>query len=208
MVTSRRGQRGVERGPGECYQWTAKGQCSRGDRCSFRHDGDERAKSTPKTAPFYEPLTQRGRSASRTRNLSGWSPSGKFNRQPFKYFLKDMCTKLPCEYWHPPECPFYKSESGCKFFNNCSFPHRKVKEQPNDKPNKGGDKSAVAVVEDVRQFGLRFHRFYGRAQKSWDQFDEYDSRKHCSVMLTSEKVKVHRLVKYKSNFLISAVPAP
>ena len=40
VVTNRRGQRGVERGHGECYQWKAKGQCSRGDKCSFRHDED------------------------------------------------------------------------------------------------------------------------------------------------------------------------
>ena len=33
------------------------------------------------------------------------------------------------------------------------FPHRKVEEQPNKKPKKGGDKSAVAVVKDVRQLG-------------------------------------------------------
>ena len=46
-------------------------------------------------------------------------------------------------------------------------------------------------------------RFPGRAQKCWDQFDEYDSRGlHC-VKQTSEKIKVHRLVKYKSKFLIS-----
>ena len=31
VVRNRRGQRGVERGQGECYQWKAKGQCSRGE---------------------------------------------------------------------------------------------------------------------------------------------------------------------------------
>ena len=35
----------------------------------------------------------------------------------------------------------------------CSFPHWKVDEQPNKKPKKGGDKSAVAKVKDVRQLG-------------------------------------------------------
>ena len=30
-VANRRGQRVAERGPGESYQWKAKGQCSRGD---------------------------------------------------------------------------------------------------------------------------------------------------------------------------------
>ena len=43
MVSSRRRLSGVERGQGVCYQWKAKGQCSRGDQCSFQHDGDERA---------------------------------------------------------------------------------------------------------------------------------------------------------------------
>ena len=37
----------------------AKGQCSRGDKCSFRHDGDERAKPTPKIAPPSEPPTKK-----------------------------------------------------------------------------------------------------------------------------------------------------
>ena len=34
----------------------------------------------PITAPASEPPTLRGRSASRKRNLKGWSPSEKFNR--------------------------------------------------------------------------------------------------------------------------------
>ena len=67
--------------------------------------------------------------------------------------MKGICTKLPCDTWHPPECQFYKSESGCGFGNTCSFPHRKVEEQPNKKPKKGGDKSAVAMVKEVRQLG-------------------------------------------------------
>ena len=65
VVTSRRRLCGIERRQG---QWKAKGQCSRGDKCSFRHDGDELAKSTPKTAPPSEPPTQRGRRASRKKN--------------------------------------------------------------------------------------------------------------------------------------------
>ena len=74
----------------------------------------------------------------------GTSEAGKTNRQP----CRDL---LPCDYWHPPECNFSQSKSGCKFGNKCSFPHRKVEEQPNKKPKKGGDKSAVAIVKDVRQ---------------------------------------------------------
>ena len=77
----------------------------------------------------------------------------KTNRQPCKNFLKGTRTKLLCDYWHLPECQFCKSESGCTFGTECSFPHWKVEEQPNKRPKKGGDKSAVAIVKDVRQFG-------------------------------------------------------
>ena len=154
VIASRRGSSAVERRQGVCCQWKAKGLCSRGDQCSFRHEGHERAKATPKTAPSSEPPTPRGTSASRRRNLGGRSPSVKTNRQPCKNFLKGTCTKKKlCDYLHPPECQFFKSESGCKFGTKCSFPHWNVEEQPNQRPKKGGDKSAVAIVKDVRPLG-------------------------------------------------------
>ena len=31
---------------GDCWQWKANKQCSKGDNCSFRHDMNNRAKST------------------------------------------------------------------------------------------------------------------------------------------------------------------
>ena len=71
---------------------------------SCRHDEDKRAKPTPKTAPPSEPPTQRGRSASRKKNLRGPSPSGKFARQLCGDYLKGFWIKSPCDYWHPPEC--------------------------------------------------------------------------------------------------------
>ena len=75
-------------------------------------------KPTPKTAPPSEPPTPRGRRASRKRSLRGRSPSGKTSRQPCKNFLQGTCTKLPCDCWHPPECQFYKSQSGGRLRNN------------------------------------------------------------------------------------------
>ena len=66
-----------------------------------------------------------------------WSPSGKTNRQPCKNFLKCICTKSPCVYWHPPEC------------------HRQVEGQPSKKPKKDGDNSAVAILK--RQLGCVSH---------------------------------------------------
>ena len=112
--------------------------------------------SVQKNAPLPEPPTQRGRSASREKNLRGQSPSGKFARQPCRDYLKGICTKSPCDYWHLPECQFFKSESGCKFGDKCSFAHRQVEGQPGRKPNKDDDRSAVAVLKDVRQLGCVF----------------------------------------------------
>ena len=35
----------VERKSGECNQWKAKGQCTRGDACSFHHDENKRGEA-------------------------------------------------------------------------------------------------------------------------------------------------------------------
>ena len=44
VVTSRRGSSGIERGKEFAFSGKQKGQCLRGDQCSFRHDGHERVK--------------------------------------------------------------------------------------------------------------------------------------------------------------------
>ena len=151
---------------------------------------------------------------SRKKNLRGRSPSGKFDRQPCEDYLKGICTKSPCDCWHPPECQFYKSESGRTFGDKCSYAHRQVEGQSSQNTRKDGDKSAVATLKEAPQFGAFFRTqsrrnlcgFYGRAQKSWEQFDEYDSQKLLSVLQTSEKTKVRRSEKSKSKFFISVVP--
>ena len=150
VVTSRRGLKGVEKRHGVCYPWKTKGQCSKGD--SFWHDSDERAKSTPKTTPSSEPPTQRGRSASRKRILRGRSPSGKFNRQPCKDFLKGICAKWLCDNWHPPESQnrvVHSAISG-------RFRTGRVRNNQIKRRKRVGDKNAVAILKDVRQLGCVF----------------------------------------------------
>ena len=109
--------------------------------------------------------------------------------------------------------------------DKCLFPHHnKVEEQPNKRPKKstqnanGEDKGTVAVVKTVPQLGclsqdsepsglpkgVKYRET--RSMKFLDQLDEYGSPSlHC-VKQVSEKRKDHHLEKYKSNFLISAVP--
>ena len=74
--TKQRGQRTL----GDCWQWEANGQCSKGDNCSFRHDINKRAKMThpnPSPSSF---MQQSERNASRTRSPRGRSPSGRMSR--------------------------------------------------------------------------------------------------------------------------------
>ena len=137
VVKSRKGSSGVERGRGTCYQWKEKGQCPKGDQCSFPHESDDRApKPTPKAAPPSEPSMTRGRSVSRKRSVRDRSQTGRILRQPCRCCLKGTCPRPPWEYWHPPECQFYKTESGCKAGDKCLFPHCKVEEQPSEKQKK------------------------------------------------------------------------
>ena len=46
LVKNQREQRRVHKGQGECWQWRANGQCTKGDPCSFRHRRNKRAKAT------------------------------------------------------------------------------------------------------------------------------------------------------------------
>ena len=75
------------------------------------------------------------------------SPSGRMSRWPCKDYLKGTCTNSFCEKWHTPECLFYKTKSGCRFGEKCSYAHRQVDEQPSERSKKNGDKSAVAMLK-------------------------------------------------------------
>ena len=47
----------------------------------------------------------------------------------------------------PPECLFYKTKSGCRFGEKCSFAHRQVDEQPTKRSKTNDDKCAVAMLK-------------------------------------------------------------
>ena len=64
-----------------------------------------------------------------------------------KDYLRGTCTNSFCEKWHPPEYLFYKTTSGCRFGEKCSYAHRQVDEQPSKRSEKNDDKSAVALLK-------------------------------------------------------------
>ena len=137
VVKNRKRFIGVERGKSICYQWMEKGQCLQGDRCSFRHETQDRAQKPEHTAAtLSESTVSRGRSVSRKRSIRGKCNHGSILRQPCRYYLKGTCTRTPCEYWHPPKCHFFESETSCKAGDTCPLPHYKFDEQPDKKPKK------------------------------------------------------------------------
>ena len=202
-----------QRTPGDCWQWKVNGQCSKGDNCSFRHDINKRAKTTQPNPCPSSFTRQNERNASRTRSPRGKSPSGRMFRLPCKDYLKGTCINSFCNKWHPPECLFYKSESGCKFEEKYSYVHRQVEEQPSKKSQKNGDKSAVAMLKSTRQLGCVFQdmgppKSSSILRKSSDTrkpIRVFHSQKPSYVMLTFE-TKILRSEKFAQVIPISVTP--
>ena len=122
VVKNRKKKCGAEGGKGTCYQWKEKGQRSKGIQCSFRLESNDRDQKPEHTAATpSEPSTTRGRSVSKKTSIQGKIIHGMILRQPCRYYLKGTCTRSPREYWHPPECQFCKSETGCKAGDKCLF---------------------------------------------------------------------------------------
>ena len=76
-----------------------------------------------------------------------FGPSGRMSRWPCKDYLRATCNNSFCGKWHPPECLYYKTKSGCRFGEKCSFAHRQVDEQPTKRSKTNDDKSAVAILK-------------------------------------------------------------
>ena len=61
--------------------------------------------------------------------------------------LEELAINSFCEKWHPPECLYYKTKSGCRFGESAHNAHRQVDEQPTKMSKTNDGKSAVAVLK-------------------------------------------------------------
>ena len=87
---------------------------------------------------------------------------------PVVDYLKGTCTNSFCKKWHPPECLFYKTRSGCKIGEKCSYAHRQVDEQPCKRSKTNDDKSTVATLKKKGDWHGREHvtdQFHDRSGK-------------------------------------------
>ena len=127
-------------------------------------------------------MQQNERKALRTRSPRGKSPSGRMSRWPCKDYLKGTCNNSFCERWHPPECLFYRTKSGCRFGEKCSYAHRQVDEQPTKRSKKNDDKSAVAMLkkgdwhESVREPVINYVKVHDRSGRP-DEKRDYELKR-------------------------------
>ena len=203
MVKNRHHQDGVERGPGDCYQWKAKGQCSKGDNCSFRHDGNKQRKWTPTSAPPSEPQPEKnGEKSSRRKSLRRRSLCEKLTRTTCRDYIKGKCTRPSCDSWHYPECQYHKKPSGCRFGDKCAVMHQQADGQTCNKPKQQSDEGAVAFLKDSRLLRCVFQdveppKFSSILQKSTAVSRPADTVQFSTNTLRHVKIretKVHRLV--------------
>ena len=102
----------------------------------FRHDMDKRGKSSPSNPSQNSFMQQSERKPSRTRSPRGESPSVECRDGLARITLKELAPIHSVKKWHPPECLFYKTTSGCRCGEKCSYAHRQVDEQPSKKVKK------------------------------------------------------------------------
>ena len=97
VKTQTRKNDSVERKSGECFQWNAKGHCTKGDACSFRHNDKNRGK-----------LTQSSSLAPRSSFLEVVLLERDIKNRAD---IKGNCTNLSCDFRHLPVCQNYETES-------------------------------------------------------------------------------------------------
>ena len=146
-VVKNQGKQRVQRILGDCGQWETNGQCVKGDNCSLRHDTHKRGK-------LHHQIRFRILSCSRMSE-NHREPEVPEEEVPVveclgglaRITFRGTCNIPFCAKWHPPECLFYKTKSGCRFGEKCSYAHRQVDEQPTKRSKNNDDKSAVAMLK-------------------------------------------------------------
>ena len=122
VVKSRKCSSGVEKRKGVCCRGKKKGQCSKGDQ--WVSGMEHRKPLHPLSHQWHEVEARREKEASEAEVRLA-----DFFDTRADTMWKVLVPRSPCECWHPPDCPFYKTAE-CKVGDKCLFPHYKVEEQP------------------------------------------------------------------------------
>ena len=110
----------VERKVGQCFQWKAFGQCSKGDSCSFSHDlqasgssgKGQRRKRRSSSLTSHSKAKQTDDEGQKSSQGSGSKHENSYDKSEIPCRFK-FCKNPSCKFWHPPVCLNYRSEKGC-----------------------------------------------------------------------------------------------
>ena len=130
-----------------------KGQCSKGDTESFRHERLKRGEWTTKAALSPEPRIEKMDKSSRRKSPCGRSSSGKLTRKTCQHDVHGKYTKPSCDFWRPPKCQYYKKQSGYRFGENVLSCTSRLKDSPPE--------SRKSQVIKVLLLYLRIHDNWG-----------------------------------------------
>ena len=151
----------------------------------------------------------RGRSVSKKRSIKGKRKHDANLRQPCKYYLKGTGI-LPNVNSLKTNRDVKHGKSACSRITRLKNNRVKSRERAtiHQKRRESDDKNSVALVKIVSQLGCVSQNSdaLDSRKKSWDQFEENDSRSLRYVRQVSGKRKDHRLEKYKSRIFIREVP--
>ena len=143
---------------GDCWQWETNGQCVKGDNCSFRHDTNNHGKVTPSTPSPNSFMQQNERKSSRTRSPEAEVPAVERLDGLARITLEEIAMTHFVKKWHPPECLYYKTKSGCRFGEKCSFAHRQVDEQPTKRSKSNSSIAGFASFSEACAHGAEVTR--------------------------------------------------
>ena len=154
----KKGEKSSLRGKWDCYQWKAIGHCSKRllqfqsrqwETGAVTDKRDNRPLLLQKARTQTDGKNHRKVLVSEEKSFLEWKA-----KKTFKKILRWKCTNPSCDYWHPPVCQNYKSESGCQYGDDCQFRHTEFDGQPSKKSkNSGGKKDQLPYWKESIQLG-------------------------------------------------------
>ena len=191
VTKSQKGKKAsFERKVGECFQWKAHGQCSKGDSCSFSHD-------TMASGNSGAGQRRKGRSSSPASHSKAKQTDGEGQKSS-----KESAGILPCVRITS------LNENRRVHGDKCHFRHVEAEGKPSKKSKKGGAKGSVEILKGVQTIGLCISRFLSKKViENWDRNTPSNSPKAPGTILKFGKERVHGEELSKSVRLMSEVLA-
>ena len=146
---------------GECFQWKAHGQCSKGDSCSFSHDTMASGNSGKGQRPKGRSCSPALNSKAKTHGKEGTRDESSDKRRQILCRYKN-CKNPSCKFWHSLVCQNDNSETGCKFGKYVSSDMLWLRRSPARSQRKVVPKGSVALLKESTQLGCVSQDSYPR----------------------------------------------